>query len=279
MNNISYKMRSHERAFTLAEVLAALVIGAMIMVTVLGIYNRAERSAIAITNKLEGLRVPNEVLQRIAEDLDRVITHSADTTITIENKVTEGYPSAKLTITKTIYNNRNRKQTFEEIVWQSGYDFESETEGLVLYRSHSGMMLEDKLLDEQRRSVEKTYSFIPICSGLTLFRIQVPSGERLLDKWTSGKLPVGVVIAISFAEPAESLSGALDVPEEEIITRNIAIDRTRKLRFIIPKIEDTNDVEIEPKEEPNDVKPEDKKEPNDVRPDDKKELKELKDVR
>jgi len=85
-------------------------------------------------------------------------------------------------------------------------------------------------------------------------------------------LPVGVVITISFAEPVETLSGALEVPEEQIITRSIAIDRTRKLRFIIPKIEDTNEVERGPKEEPNDVKPEDKKEPNDIRPDDKKEL-------
>ncbi len=279
MKNIFYKISNHNRAFTLAEVLAALVIGTMVLITVLGIYNRTERAAAAITRKLEGLRVPNEVLQRIAEDLDRVITHGADTKITIENKVTEGYQSARLRITKTIYDDKNQKQTFEEIVWQSGYDFQSEAEGLVLFRSHKGMTLEDKLLDEPRASVEKVFSFIPVCSGLTLFRIQVPSGERFVNKWTSDKLPVGVVITISFAEPVETPSGALEVPEEQIITRNIAIDRTRKLRFIIPKLEDTNEVERGPKkelkEEPNDVRPEDKKEPNDVRPDDKKELKDV----
>lgn len=271
MKNIFYKISNHNRAFTLAEVLAALVIGTMVLIAVLGIYNRAERAAAAITRKLEGLRVPNEVLQRIAEDLDRVITHGADTKITIENKVTEGYQSARLRITKTIYDDKNKKETFEEIVWQSGYDFQSETDGLVLYRSHSGMTLEDKLLDEPRASVEKAFSFIPVCSGVTFFKIQVPSGDKFVNKWTSDKLPVGVVITISFAEPFETPSGALEVPEEQIITRSIAIDRTRKLRFIIPQIEDANEVRRVPMEEPNDVRPDNKKEPNDVRPDDKKE--------
>jgi len=253
MKNIFYKISNHNRAFTLAEVLAALVIGTMVLIAVLGIYNRTERAAAAITRKLEGLRVPTEVLQRIAEDLDRVITHGADTKITIENKVTEGYQSARMRITKTIYNSKNQKQTFEEIVWQSGYDFQSEAEGLVLFRSHKGMTLEDKLLDEQRASKEKAFSFIPVCSGVTLFKIQVPSGERFVNKWTSDRLPVGVVITISFAEPVETLSGALKVPEEQIITRSIAIDRTRKLRFIIPKIEDTNEVRRTPVEEPYDA--------------------------
>jgi prepilin-type N-terminal cleavage/methylation domain-containing protein len=50
--------------FSLAEVLTALMIGAMVLVAVLGIYGRAERSAAAVTRKLDSLRLPSESLLR-----------------------------------------------------------------------------------------------------------------------------------------------------------------------------------------------------------------------
>jgi hypothetical protein len=93
------------------------------------------------------------------------------------------------------------------------------------------MALEDKLLDEQRDSSENTYSFIPICAGVTYFKIQVPRGENFQDRWTSASLPPGVTVTISFAEPFRTVRGTLDVPEQDKVTRTIAIDRTRKLKF------------------------------------------------
>jgi prepilin-type N-terminal cleavage/methylation domain-containing protein len=45
------------KGFSLAEVLAALTIGAMILVTVLGIYSRAESSAAAIQAQTRWLQV------------------------------------------------------------------------------------------------------------------------------------------------------------------------------------------------------------------------------
>lgn len=222
------------QGFSLAEVLAALTIAAMVLVAVLGIYSRAERSAAAITRKLDSSRLPSEVLQRIAEDLDGIIVAGKDTNITVENKFEKGYPTARLEILKTIYDRRERPQTFEKILWQTSYDYDNEAGGLVLYRSHSGIALEDKLLDEQNEDWQREL-FIPICTGVTFFRIQVPVGENFQDKWTNSSLPKAVVATISFAEPFETLEGTLDVPDAGKITRTIAIDRTRKIGFIFVK--------------------------------------------
>jgi len=226
------------RGFSLVEVLAALTIGAMVLIAVLSIYSRAGRSAAAITRKLDNARLPSEVLQRIAEDLDRIIASGSDTRITIENKLDNLYSTARLTILKNYYDKASKPQTFEEIIWQTSYDYDSD--GLVLYRSHSGVGLEDKLLDEKRESWEKGYPFVPICDGVTFFKIQVPRDEDFLDRW-SGPLPHGIVVTISFAEPFKTVAGDLDVPEEEKITRTIAVDRTRKIKFIFVKKEDEED--------------------------------------
>jgi len=215
--------------FTLAEVLAALTIGAMVLVAVLGVYSRAQQSATAILQKLDKRQLPQAVLQLIAEDLDKIIAPSADTTISVVNKHEKGFATAKLRIVKSINDRRNEQRTFEEIVWQANVD--TDVNSLVLYRSHTGMIPEDKLLDENRENWERRYSFVPICSGMTNFRIQVPRGEVLQDRWTSSVLPPGIVVTISFAEPFQTVSGTLDVPEESKIVRTIAIDRTRRIGF------------------------------------------------
>ncbi len=213
----------------------ALTIGAMVLIAVLGIYSRAESSAAAITRKLDSPRLASEVLQRIAEDLDRTISPGANTKVTIDNKFENGFSTARLTVLRTIYDNENKEQTFERIIWQSNYD--NDANGLVLYRSHSGIALEDKLLDEQKEDWEKEL-FVPICTGVTFFKIQVPRGEDFQDKWTGDSLPPGIVVTISFAKPFKTLAGTLDVPDEGKVTRNIAIDRTRKIKFIVVKKED-----------------------------------------
>ena len=227
--NISRKLSG----FSLAEMLAALTIGAMILVAVIGIYSRAERSADAISRRFDSSRLPCEVLQRIAEDLDRTISAGSNAKITIENKFENGFPSARLTIRKTIRDGKDVEQVLEQITWQSSMDVDSNS--LVLYRSHSGMALEDKLLDEKREVWEKDYSFVPICAGVTFFKIQVPQDETLQDNWASDALPAGVVATISFAQPFDTVTGAFDVLDTEKITRTIAIDRTRKIRFeVVP---------------------------------------------
>jgi prepilin-type N-terminal cleavage/methylation domain-containing protein len=247
MKIISCKMSKYSSGFSLAEVLVALTIGAMVLIAVLSIYSRAETSVAAITRKLDSSRLPSEVLQYIVEDLDRIGAPGADTKLTIENKFENGFSTARLTILKTIYNKKNEKQTFEKIIWQTNYD--SDANGLVLYRSHSGVALEDKLLDEQKEYWEREL-FVPVCTGVTFFKIQVPRGEQFQDNWASDSLPPGVVVTISFAEPFKVLDGTLDVPDDEKITRHITVDRTREIKFILAKKEGEekqNNVEQGPK--------------------------------
>jgi prepilin-type N-terminal cleavage/methylation domain-containing protein len=227
--------------FSLAEVLAALTIGAMVLVAVLAIYNRAERSAAAVTRKLDGSRLPREILQRITEDLDSIISSGSDAKITIENKFEDLFAAAKLTITRTMHDSRDREQIFEEIVWQSSYDFESLTDGLVLYRSHSGITWEDKVLEKNKEDWEREL-FVPLCSGVTFFKISAVKGEEPVDRW-SGPLPPGIMVTISFAEPFKRVDGTMDVLDEEKIARTIAIDRTKKIKFEIVEKEYSEDEE------------------------------------
>ena len=236
MKNITYKICRHKKAFTLAEVVAALTIGSMVLVVVLGIYTRAEQTAASITYRLDSNLLPREVLQRIAEDLDGIVGANSDTKIIISrNKLDHLFQSARMEIIKTITDSKNNPVTFEKIVWQSSYDYDSWVDGLVLYRSHTGMAVEDKLLDEPRADWEKEYSFVPICEGVTFFKIQVPVGDKLQNRWVSDKLPTGIIVTISFAEPFKTVEGFFDMPDEEKITRTIAVNRSRKIKFKVVK--------------------------------------------
>ncbi len=219
------------RGFSLAEVLTALVIASMVLVTVLGIYSRAESVSATITRKLDNSRLPYEVLQLIAEDLDRIITTEASTRIIVSNKFDSGYSTAQLTITKTIMDAKKKPRIFENIVWQTSYDYESDS--LILYRQRTSEigLVEDKLLDEEKEKWEHAF-FVPICVGITFFKIQAINGGEYLDKW-SGRPPGGIEITISFAEPFETLDNSWDVYDEDKFIRTVAIDRSRRMKFKI----------------------------------------------
>jgi len=241
-----YRFRS---GFSLAEALASLVIGTMVLVAMLRVYRQVDRAAASVRRKVDSPRLASEVLQRIAEDLDGIIASDPDTKVTVENKFIKGFPASRLTIEKTIKDERNRTLIFNKIVWQSAYDYFSDANGLTLFRSQSGMSLEDKLLDEKRADIEKEYPLVPICSGVTYLKIQVPRGEELLERWISSRLPPGVIVTISFAEPFETLERTLDVPEEEKTTRTIAVDRARKMKFSVVRTEPEEEIEGEEEEE------------------------------
>ncbi|MHC4206051.1 MAG: PulJ/GspJ family protein, partial [Planctomycetota bacterium] len=234
------------RGFSLAEVLAALTIGSMVTVAVLGIYHRAGKSVAAVTRRLDGSRLPNEVLQRIAEDIDNTISSSSDAKIAIDNKfenIASGVlvPAARLVITRTIEDSKDKEQIFKEIIWQSSYDIEGASNSLTLYRSAGGLNMEDKVLEKYKEDFERE-AFVPICSGITFFKIEVLAGKDPVTRW-NGAPPRGIVVTISFAEPYKKVDGTFDVPDEEKITRTIAIDRTRKIRFDTSTTEDGNEQE------------------------------------
>jgi prepilin-type N-terminal cleavage/methylation domain-containing protein len=242
-----FKIFTYRNGFSLAEMLAALTISSMILVAVLSIYSRAENATASVTRKLNSTSLPAEILQRIAEDLDRMAGTGSGAKITIENKTVNGLQTAKLVISTTFYNKENKEQTFEEIVWQGNYDYETDT-GLVLYRSHSGITVEDKLLDDQKENWEKEL-FVPICSSVTFFKIVARANGSLVDGWTNPSLPYGIMVTVSFAEPFKKLDGTLDVPEDEKISRTIAVNKSRKIKFEI--VEETTEKQ---RNEPNQPK-------------------------
>jgi len=230
------KSATRRAAFTLVEVLAALTIAALIFIALFTIYARTTTIAATITDRLNEKALGQEILQRIAEDLDRLGLSKTNTTINIQNKFDKGHQVARLTMESRLYaDNKQRRLTFEKVIWQSSYD--PEIDDFVLYRTHSGINYEDKLLEAQKTEVEREF-FIPLCPGVTYFRIEALQGKRVLDKWlkSSGQLPSAIVVTISFAESFEAPTGGYDVPEEEKITRTIAVDRTRKITFIVPEI-------------------------------------------
>ena len=70
-NNLFFKP-----GLTLAEVLMAITVGSMIMIAAVGLYSKIEGSAEKIFDGLDNQAIPRQILQRIAEDIDRIVTAS-----------------------------------------------------------------------------------------------------------------------------------------------------------------------------------------------------------
>jgi len=250
--NITAKHKSR-KAFSLIEIVTVMVISSMIMISTLAIFNRVRKATASINARLDKEDVADEVIQRIAEDLDRLAAPGFDTKVTINNKSSNGYNISQLIIENKIYDKSSKPQTFEKIVWQSQFD---EIENItILYRHHGGLNLEDKILDGglQTEQSDGTELFIPICWGMTLFEIVVPKKDvDPLTQWTKPELPKSVAVKISFAEPIENLDGTFEILEEDIIVRNIAIDRTRKMKYVFKK-KDFTRTEDDEDTDPNDI--------------------------
>lgn len=223
--------RKYRSGWSLGEMIVALVIGAMVLAAILTVYSRANQAADAVLAKVEAPALAEEVLQLIAEDLDRVIGAEDDTQIEIKNGFDNGFPEAELVLRRTFADSKSEQKTFEEIVWRAGYDSEGTRPGMILYRSHEGVNVEDKLLESKREAWEQNYPFVPVCRGLTFFRIEILKDDDLIDRWSSQDLPPGVKVSISFAQPYETVRGTWDVLESERVSRTIAIDRIRDIRF------------------------------------------------
>lgn len=224
------------RGFTLGEMLAALVIGAMVLTAILSVYSRLSRAAASVREKIDAPIMANEVLQLIARDLDRIM-ETSDIEVQFQNGYDNGYPSAQLTLRRTYKDSKNEEQTFEEIVWRSAYDHDSPEPGLVLYRSYSGIGFEDNLLDAKRDEWESNYAYVPVFMGLTYFEIEAPKGDGVVRVWPSGDPPTAVKVTVSFGAPYEGVDGALDVSESDKVTRTMAIDKTRTIKFVMARAE------------------------------------------
>jgi len=229
------KMQNSEiclRGFSLTELLAVLVITSLVLISAISVYSQMQRSARELGETIDRRLLPDEILQQIAEDLDKIVAplsgQAADIQISINNKPDDIYQSAQMKITRTYYDNKNQKQTFEQIIWQSNYDWD--VNGLILYRSHSGLTVEDKLLGEEKSKSNREL-FIPVAAGLTCFKIEPFAGGSFINAWTTQSLPRAARVSLSFAAPYEDIDGQYIVPENQMITRTVAIDRTRQIKF------------------------------------------------
>lgn len=240
MKTVSGKRRLLCPGYSLGEMLAALVIGSMVLTAILSIYGRANHASEAVARKIDSPALASEVLQLIAEDLDRLVG-SSNATVQIQNGFDNGFPRAQLILRRTFHDTQNKEQTLDEIIWRAGYDYESGAPGLVVYRSFSGLAPEDRLLDSKRQALEKNYPFIPICRGVTFFRIEAVNEDRLVDTWPGPSLPPGVKVSLSFSRPHETVRGTLDVDEAERTSRTIAVDRTRAIAFTVSGESDESD--------------------------------------
>ncbi len=209
--------------------MVAVVIAAMVLSVLLAVSSHVQQSAASINKTLGEFELVQEVLQLIAEDLDTKIDPEAGTTLTVFNRVEDGYPTARMVITTTMKDEKFEDQILEEITWQANVDLQ--TNRIVLYRSHTGHILEDKLLDQRRAPGESLSPFVPVCGGLTAFRIEAFRKGAWTDQWASSELPTGVRVVVTDAIAEKNVRGEWEVPEEALVSRTMAIDRTRELKF------------------------------------------------
>ncbi len=231
--------RSKRHGMSLVELVIAMVIGSMVLAVVFVVYSNARRSVLTATAALERDELPDRIMQLIARDLDRFFADTEDAVFVLQPMRYEGLVSSKLIMESRLYDNQMRAKPYERITWEARYDYP--TESLILYRGHSGLVSEDKLL-ESRRTDEEKNQLVPLCDGLMHFRITVMVNGKELDAYSVAALPQQVIVRVSFAEPQEE-GGVLVIPEDQIVTRTIAVNRVRKIGYIFtePAIADTND--------------------------------------
>lgn len=256
------KVNRSSGGFSLLEIMAVLSIVAMIAISALAVFNRARKASASISARLNINDASMEVLQRIAEDLDRLVKPGYDIKLTVANKTAGGFPKSQLVIESKIYDKDSKPVVFEKVIWQSQYDeFE---ESLVLYRGHFGINLDDKILsiEEAQRDEIDQRPFVPVCSGMTLFEFTVPQEEKALQEpkeplqqWNSATLPPAIAVIMSFNPPTELATGEFVFLEQDVEKRTIAIDRTRKIRFVfvekkfeVPDPNDSTDKVTDPNE-------------------------------
>jgi len=250
---MKHKIIKSRFAFTLVETLVVLMIAAMIVTSVMMIYQRVRGSAVTIMDYMYQTELQDEILQRIAEDIDRLAAPGFEASIKFVNKTFDGkYNGAQLILENNYYGRDDKKQTYEQIIWRAGYD--SEDDAMILYRMHDGLNVEDKVLEKNADDSPSAGLFIPIASGVTFFELRTQQGQSILSAWTSEeKMPAAVQIGISFAPLEQWADGSISVPEESISYRTVAIDRTRMIPYQFVKKELNLDALDDETDDPNDL--------------------------
>lgn len=260
MNFLRRILKRKRRGMTsMAELIPAMIIATMISVVAIKIYYRANTTARSIDVFLQKNGEQADIMQRIAEDIDKIATAGTDATINLENKFSQGRNICRLIIESKYFDDTQRAQVFEKVTWQSRYDVD--VNGLVLYRAHSGVLSEDKVIaefDGQLDEWKDRELFVPVAKGLSFFKIQIPPAEKFegldknkkgtfvkkpasivrpTEKWIDKKLPVAIEIVLSFASEQKDAAGAYYVEDEDKASRTVVVDRIRKIPYQFIKVE------------------------------------------
>ncbi len=229
-SNMDNKTNTNKPAFSLIETITVLIISALVLIAAINIYTRVRAAADSVDNYIFKNETSDEILQRLAEDIDQLAVPGFDTTISIAHKFDSGYQTCRMIMTNHIYDSKDKKRTYEEIIWQTAVDPEYDI--LNLYRLHTGMNTQRKIASEIGYVPDDEGEvFVRMAIGLTHFTINVVNNEVLLDRWTPGRLPKAIYATISFTPPEENEFGEAEIPDEQLISRTIAVDRTRTIAF------------------------------------------------
>jgi prepilin-type N-terminal cleavage/methylation domain-containing protein len=240
----------YRSGFSLGEMLAAMVIASLVLTAVLSIYERAQRAASAMIERIDSPALADEVLQLMARDLDRT-TGADEVTINIKNGVDNGFNRSQLIIRQIYHDAQGNEQTLYQITWQAGYDYESGSNGLILYRSYDGVLPEDKLFEEKRKTWEKGFPFVPVCRGVTFFQIEAYYDDRYMDQWAGLTLPQGVRVSLSWAAPDEAAKGVWVPSDDQKRVRTVAVDKSRIMKLDMSAMKDANESNTPKRSEPN----------------------------
>lgn len=247
--------RPKTHGFSLIEILTVLILSAMILTATLLIYSRVRGAVTSITARLENQAIPDEILQKIAEDIDRLAAPGFDATITIQNKLDTGYNSAQLIIENRYYGTTEppQPQIYERVVWQSMYD--PLYDQMTLYRSHGGLNLEDAVVDNMRSGEQKPEVFVPICPGLTFFgAYAITDANEIEMQWQKQTMPNGILLKLSLEPLVQMDDGSFELPEASIVSRAVAVGRTRSITYKLnTKLADYSDPNKTADKDPNKI--------------------------
>ncbi len=244
MRNNRRKTPDGPAAFTLIETLTAVMLTALLITAVMAMYYHTRRGIARLAGQIDENRLAREILQKVAEDIDRLAAPGFDATMAFRNKYDNGYNAAQLTLENKFYGSAvpPKPEIYDRVVWQTLYDDWNRT--LTLYRMHEGLNLEDKVLEKDAAASPSLGMFIPVADGLTHFEMVTVDGETVTAQWDKPTLPTSVRIGVSFAPMEQLPDGRLGVPPELILYRTVAIDRTRFIPYkFVPRTLDAAGVE------------------------------------
>jgi hypothetical protein len=128
---------------------------------------------------------------------------------------------------------------------------------MTLYRSHSGLNLEDAVVDNMRSGDTPLDVFVPVCPGLTFFGVYALTGaEEPETQWQKQVMPNGILLQVSLAPMVQMEDGSFVLPEQSIVSRAVAVDRTRSINYKVgQKLADYSDPNTISKADPNKIIP------------------------